>query len=39
MREGGKKCKSENNVGERKNKGLLHRLLLNNRRNKIQCRF
>jgi len=39
MRERGKKCKSKNSVGERKNKGLLHRLLLNNRHNRIQRRF
>ena len=39
MRDGGKKCKSKNSVGERKNKGLLCWLPLNNRRNRIQRRF
>jgi len=30
MREGAKMCKRKNSVGERKNKGLLRRLPLNN---------
>jgi len=39
IRKGDKKCKSKNSVGERKSKGLLRRLPLNNRRNRTQRRF